>query len=86
MSLEANSDFLSQPSEKPKDEITPKKKRRTALEIEMDKYPEYYALNEYDRKCLVASNYWNIMNGNKIVEVPESDIHYHNYFGELPTA
>jgi hypothetical protein len=79
--LTENNDFLNQASIKVADNKEPvKKKRRTALEIEMDEYPEYYALTPYQRKCLVATNYWNVMYGNKIVEVPPSDTHYHKYF------
>ena len=80
--LPDNSDFLSQgavPSSSPSPSPAPKK-RRTALEIEMDAYPEYYALTPYERKCLTATNYFNVLYGNKIVEVPPSDAHYHKYF------
>ena len=76
--LPINNDFLNSPENN--DSEPTKKKRRTALEIEMEKYPEYYALCEYDRKCLVATNYFNVLYGNKIVEVPPSDVHYAKYF------
>lgn len=79
--LTENNDFLSEAKPSNQNNIEPvKKKRRTALEIEMDEYPEYYALTPYHRKCLVATNYWNVMYGNKIIEVPPSDKHYEKYF------
>jgi len=79
--LTENNDFLSEAKPSNQNNIEPvKKKRRTALEIEMDAYPDYYALCEYDRKCLVATNYFNVLYGNKVIEVPPSDTHYHKYF------
>jgi len=76
-----NNDFLSQAKSSTENNVEPiKKKRRTALEVEMDEYPEYYALTPYQRKCLVATNYWNIMYGNKPIDVPPSDKHYEKYF------
>jgi len=76
-SLPNNNDFLN--TDNSVSEPT-KNKRRTALEIEMDKYPEYYALNEYDRRCLVANNYFRVLYGDKTIEVPPSDKHYEKYF------
>lgn len=79
--LSINNDFLSEAKPSTQNNIEPvKKKRRTALEIEMDTYPDYYALTEYQRKCLVATNYFNVLYGNKVIEVPLSDAHYHKYF------
>lgn len=81
--LKPNSDFLNDKSELTNEtpaSNTDGKKRRTKLEIEMAKFPEYYALNEYQRKCLATNNYWRVMNGEPIVEVPPSDKHYHHYF------
>lgn len=80
-SLPTNNDFLNQASNNDDSgKETTKRKRRTALEIEMEKYPEYYALCEYDRRCLVANNYWRVMYGMPIIEVPPSDTHYYKYF------
>ena len=76
--LPNNNDFLDSGNE-PVSEPT-KKKRRSSLEIEMEKYPDYYALNEYDRKCLVATNYFLVLYGKNIIDVPESDKNYHKYF------
>lgn len=78
--LTENNDFLNQAKPSTQNVEPVKKKRRTALEIEMDEYPEYYALCEYDRRCLVANNYWCVMYGKPIIEVPPSDKHYHKYF------
>jgi hypothetical protein len=78
--LTENNDFLNQAKPSTQNVEPVKKKRRTALEIEMEAYPDYYALTPYQRRCLVATNYWNVMYGNKIVEVPPSDEHYHKYF------
>lgn len=74
--MNPNNDFLSEFNES---EIAPKK-RRTKEEILKDKYPEYFALTEYQRKCLVATNYWRVMNGMSFIEVPEQDTHFHKYF------
>jgi hypothetical protein len=50
------------------------------LPIQMDKYPEYYSLTEYQRKCLVATNYFRVLNGEYEIPVPPSDEHYFKYF------
>jgi hypothetical protein len=76
MSIKPNNDFLSEENES---ESTPRK-RRTKEEILKDKYPEYFALTEYQRKCLVATNYWRVLNGMTFIEVPEQDTHFHKYF------
>lgn len=47
---------------------------------EKERFPEYYSLTAYQRKILVANNYWRIMHGQKEIPVPESDLHYHKYF------
>jgi hypothetical protein len=79
-----NNDFLNDTSsvDKPIKEIqdADKKKRRTHLEVEMEKFPEYYALTDYHKTCLVTNNYWRVMNGEPIIEVPPSDKHYYKYF------
>jgi len=81
--LTENNDFLNQAKPSTQNVEPVKKKRRTALEIEMEAYPDYYALTPYQRRCLVATNYWNVMYGNKIVEVPPTDEHYHKYFDKM---
>ena len=48
--------------------------------LEKDKYPEYASLNTYHRSCLDATNYWRVMNGQPIIEVPAWDTDYHKYF------
>lgn len=47
---------------------------------EDEKYSEYYSLNEYERKALVATNYWRVINGKQEIPVPETDLHYKKYF------
>lgn len=63
---------------------TPSKSKPAATpkisEEEKNRFPEYYALNEYSRKCLASTNYWRVMNGQKEIPVPESDLVYHKYF------
>ena len=52
--------------------------------VDMDKikeqYPEYFALSNYHKKCLVATNYWRVINGKPIIEVPLQYAYYHKYF------
>ena len=49
--------------------------------VDMDKikeqYPEYFALSNYHKKCLVATNYWRVINGKPIIEVPLQYAYYH---------
>jgi len=49
-------------------------------DIEKAKYPEYFALSDYHKKCLIATNYWRVMNGIPIIEVPALYTYYHKYF------
>jgi len=46
----------------------------------MLKYPDYYNLTDYQKKCLIATNYWREVNGLKIIEVPTTDEYYYNYY------
>jgi len=91
--LPNNSDFLKQTSDISKALNKVKEINKTKDEIiipdedvykrpltEEEKYPEYYALCENSRRCLVATNYFNVLYGNNIIEVPISDEHYHKYF------
>ena len=52
--------------------------------VDMDKlrseYPEYFALSPYHKKCLVATNYWRVIRGIPIIEVPPQYEFYHKYF------
>lgn len=75
--LQPNNDFLSSSDDTEKVAV---RKRRTALEIEQDEYPEYHALNDYEKKCLAPNNYWRVMSGMEIIKVPPSDKKYHKYF------
>lgn len=76
-SIQPNNDFLSSSDDTEKVAV---RKRRTALEIEQDEYPEYHALNDYEKKCLAPNNYWRVMSGMEIIKVPPSDKNYHKYF------
>jgi len=46
------------------------------------KYDEYHKLPAYQKKCLSATNYWRVMNGMKVIDVPSEDINYYNYFNK----
>ena len=46
------------------------------------KYDEYHKLPTYQKKCLSATNYWRVMNGMKVIDVPSEDINYYNYFNK----
>lgn len=35
-----------------------------------DRYGHYNALSDYDKKCLVATNFWRIVNEIELIEVP----------------
>lgn len=43
-------------------------------------YTEYNSLNEYEKRCLPATNYWREKNGKALIAVPPSDTHYYKYF------
>ena len=45
-------------------------------------YEEYNKLNHYQKKCLPATNYWRVMSGLSLIEVPAEDLDYHKYFNE----
>ncbi len=48
---------------------------------EVDKtYAEYYSLTEHQRKSLDATNYWRVMQGERFIDVPETDIYFWRYF------
>lgn len=49
-------------------------------DIEKSKYPEYFALSDYHKKCLITTNYWRVMNGMPIIEVPALYTYYYKYF------
>lgn len=46
----------------------------------MLEYPDYYSLTDYQKKCLIATNYWREVNGLKTIEVPTIDEYYYNYY------
>lgn len=85
MGIQPNTDFLN--SESAKDDWKPYEKKngekpqvRGKDNVNDEKYLAYHALSDYHKKCLVADNYWRVMNGIPIIEVPPSDTHYHHYF------
>jgi hypothetical protein len=47
---------------------------------ELVKYKEYYTLSIYARNCLSATNYWSIINGQAIIDVPAHDENYYKHF------
>lgn len=49
-------------------------------DLEKAKYPQYFALSDYHKKCLIATNYWRVLNGMPIIEVPPQYTYYHKYF------
>lgn len=57
-----------------------KKAEQKVSKAELEKYPEYYALSEYNRSVLSATNYWRVINEQPIIPVPESDTNYYKYF------
>lgn len=46
----------------------------------MLEYSDYYNLTDYQKKCLIATNYWREVNGLKTIEVPTIDEYYYNYY------
>ena len=43
-------------------------------------YSEYCAMSNYYRRCLPATSYWRILNGQTPVKVPPTDENYKRYF------
>lgn len=82
--LDTNSDFLSQgksgKATDNKNKAVTDSKKNAALKEIMEKYPEYCALDSNQRNSLDATNYWRVMGGLPIIEVPPSDTEYHKYF------
>jgi len=39
-------------------------------------FGHYNALSDYDKKCLVATNFWRIINEKPLIAVPENDKRY----------
>ena len=69
---------------KKKDKLTTKHKTVKVSDDEYEelkiKYPVYFSLSDYHKKCLVATNYWRVVNGLPIIEVPPQYTSYHEYF------
>lgn len=45
-----------------------------------DPYALYHSLTKYHKKCLIATNYWRVMNGLEIIPVPPEYAYYHKMF------
>jgi hypothetical protein len=45
-------------------------------------YIRYNALLDYERSCLIATNYWIVMAGKNFIDVPTKDIRFWKYFDE----
>lgn len=67
--IQPNTDFL------PKQD-----KKKSNEEILREMYPEYFALSEYQRRCLPATNYWRVMSGMSFIPVPKEDTRFYKYF------
>jgi hypothetical protein len=52
----------------------------SSLEFDKDKYYEYAIMTVYERKIIVTTNYWRVMNGKKEIPIPPQDKHYIKYF------
>lgn len=79
--LTPNSDFLSeqQPAKViPINAEAEEKERQKKLYEE--KYSVYLSLTEYQRKCLVATNYHRVLQGLDYIEVPPEDTNYYKSF------
>jgi len=57
-----------------------KRNQDNHIKEDLKKYTEYYQLSEYQRRCLPATNYFRVLNGQHEILVPPSDTHYHKYF------
>ena len=42
----------------------------------MDEYAEYNALTEYQKNCLVPTNFWRIIEEKDLIKVPEANKKY----------
>lgn len=45
-----------------------------------EKYKAYKELNDYSRRCLIATNYWRVMWGSGFIDVPTQDVRFWFYF------
>lgn len=67
--------------------IVPPKKweleiKEEPYEVKEGEFKEYYALNPYRRASLPSVNYFKILQGLPIVNVPKSDVDYWKYFDD----
>lgn len=52
------------------------------IKSDTDPFAHYNSLTQYHKKCLVATNYWRVMNGLEIIPVPEEYTFYHKRFDD----
>jgi hypothetical protein len=45
-------------------------------------YTHYNSLLDYERKCLIATNYWRVMGRLNFIDVPVKDIRFWTYFDQ----
>lgn len=50
------------------------------IKSDTDPFAHYNSLTKYHKKCLVATNYWRVLNGLEIIPVPEEYTFYHKRF------
>lgn len=84
--MNPNDDFLkerAQPKQYAQKQYGQKAKQekvKKPTKEELKQYSEYYAMTEYHRSCLAATNYHRVLQGLYEIPVPPSDTHYHKYF------
>lgn len=79
--MNPNTDFLKERGEPFKGNFNKKTiKQVKPSKDDLKDYPEYYGMNEYQRRCLVSTNYFRVLQGKREIPVPASDLHYHKYF------
>lgn len=57
-----------------------KEKEYKPTKEELRKFHEYYSLSNSQRKSLVATNYFRVLNGFHEIPVPEHNTEYHRLF------
>jgi hypothetical protein len=50
------------------------------IKSDNDEFAHYKSLTNYHKKCLVATNYWRVMNGLEVIPVPQEYTYYHKRF------
>ncbi len=65
---------------KPETEVNKADASSNLIKNDKDPFAHYNSLSKYMKKCLVATNYWRVMNGMEIIEVPPEYEYYHKRF------